>query len=1050
VTRAIDQAAPAVARALPSTSSGVPLPPAVRAMMERAFNADFADVLIHPDSARAAALGARAYTEGNSVHLAPGQYDPESHAGRELIGHELAHVIQQRQGRVAATSQVRGVAINDAAALEQEADALGQRAASSASLAPGTPALSAAPAASPAPATHAVAQRQAAPQSNEETLDAEVEAAAQLEQSSVPAERAYGTRLVLLLTLMRPDDIDDDAALFRFIDRCQEFAHDEQLTLGFLAFRRDRNKLLEEDGAGFPAAWAERIAQELRIDADVKDLEADYQAERRRALDGVAAIGPTVWARGLPLTLDQARHIDADGLVRDVLNYRHLAAGSSEPTERYAAAMASWLRVAAHYGALLEHERDLADQVRQIRAGEVVVTRPYYKQQRTKFAELQAALQFVKQVGADPATVARKFFHVLSWTVGESIESFGGGGGATTTWPLDGVEAYRAELAKLDARFASASSADAITRALTWAHERGYLSAAGREVWNAIKADAVKMIATAVAILILQQIPGVNVALDVVLTIEFGLDAVTTLGEVVDTLQAAIRATSVVDMEHAAAMMATTIVGDVAKMLLWAATWGAAKAAKRIKSYRDGKKFLDEHSNSSEARAALAEAKGDIAKAKATLAKKRAQERRAREEADLNEKPAPTESDNGEPKPPEPGTKPAESGSGEPQPPAPGPKPAESGSGEPKPTEPGTNPPEPGKPNAPPPETDAGGAPRPSSKLEPPPRDSDGQLDFSGRHGKTLSRDCDSDPYAGESVTDTAARVQAAQQEVKARLGDFQPCFLAGTSVLTSDGPRPIECIEVGSRVLAENPEVPGSRRAYEVLNLYRGHARELRHIVVEDTTITATLNHRFYVIDHGWVAARDLAEGDVLRTAAGGLAAIAAITDEHAAEDVATFNFHVAQVSTYFVGAGTSVLVHNANPNFERTLWWLFASKAKFRAGDHDGVSLWRTENEQDVKDMFKIRKNLVERPSGDPHSGFTPEELASHGIEVEVTPGDGPMAGRLTHGSARPAAPEPSDLAPDQGPNRLSEAGIRRAVDGINRSTVAEKATPKSMGCK
>jgi hypothetical protein len=203
-------------------------------------------------------------------------------------------------------------------------------------------------------------------------------------------------------------------------------------------------------------------------------------------------------------------------------------------------------------------------------------------------------------------------------------------------------------------------------------------------------------------------------------------------------------------------------------------------------------------------------------------------------------------------------------------------------------------------------------------------------------------------------------------------------------------------------------------------------------------------------VIDHGWVAARDLAEGDVLRTAAGGLAAIAAITDEHAAEDVATFNFHVAQVSTYFVGAGTSVLVHNANPNFERTLWWLFASKAKFRAGDHDGVSLWRTENEQDVKDMFKIRKNLVERPSGDPHSGFTPEELASHGIEVEVTPGDGPMAGRLTHGSARPAAPEPSDLAPDQGPNRLSEAGIRRAVDGINRSTVAEKATPKSMGCK
>ncbi len=629
--------------ALPSTSSGAPLPPAVRAVMERAFKADFGDVLIHPDSARAAAIGARAYTEGNSVHLAPGEYDPESQAGRELIGHELAHVIQQRQGRVAATSQARGVAINDAPSLEHEADTLGQRAASIAVASPAVtpaPSVEQAASATPSPVAQAVAQRQQAPQSNEETLDGEVEAAAQLEHSSDPAERAYGTRLLLLLTLMRPENVDDDAVLFPFIDKCQEFARDEKLALGFLALKRDRNTILEEDGGGFPVTWAERIAQELRIDANLKELEAAYQAERASALAGVGAIGATVWARGLPLTLDQARHLDADGLVRDVLTYRRLAAGSSEPTDRYAAAMASWLRVAAHYGALLEHERDLADQVRQIRAGELVVTRPYYKQQRAKLNELKAALQFVQRAGADPATVARKFFRVLSWTVAESLESFGGGGVATT-WPHDGVEAYRTELAKLDARLASATSADSITRALTWAHERGYLSAAGREVWNAIKADAVKMIATAVGILILQQIPGVNVALDVVLVIEFGLDAVTTLGEVVDTLKAAIRAKSVVDMEHAAAMMASTIAGDAAKLLLWAATWGIAKASKRIKSYRDGQKFLDEHSHSSEARAALAGAKGDIAKAKATLAKKRAQEQRARDQKDLDEKPAP-------------------------------------------------------------------------------------------------------------------------------------------------------------------------------------------------------------------------------------------------------------------------------------------------------------------------------------------------------------------------------------------------------------------------
>ncbi|MBK9031025.1 MAG: DUF4157 domain-containing protein [Myxococcales bacterium] len=45
---------------------------------------------------------ARAYTEGNSVHGA-GTVRSGSQAGRELIGHELAHVVQQRRGRVAAT-----------------------------------------------------------------------------------------------------------------------------------------------------------------------------------------------------------------------------------------------------------------------------------------------------------------------------------------------------------------------------------------------------------------------------------------------------------------------------------------------------------------------------------------------------------------------------------------------------------------------------------------------------------------------------------------------------------------------------------------------------------------------------------------------------------------------------------------------------------------------------------------------------------------------------------------------------------------------------------
>jgi uncharacterized protein DUF4157 len=114
---------------LPASTAGVALQPQVRGRMEDAFQADFSGVTIHPDSPRAAGLGALAYTEGASVHMAPGQYDPGSRSGSELLGHELAHVVQQREGRVSATGQAKGLALNDDPALEQEADDRGQRAA---------------------------------------------------------------------------------------------------------------------------------------------------------------------------------------------------------------------------------------------------------------------------------------------------------------------------------------------------------------------------------------------------------------------------------------------------------------------------------------------------------------------------------------------------------------------------------------------------------------------------------------------------------------------------------------------------------------------------------------------------------------------------------------------------------------------------------------------------------------------------------------------------------------------------------------------------------
>lgn len=108
------------------TAGGKKLPEALQRKMEGFFKADFSDVRVRVGP-EAPAIGALAFTSGSTLFFAPGQYQPEAPQGRQLIGHELAHVLQQRAGRVRHPTGA-GIAIVQDAALEAEADRLGLRA----------------------------------------------------------------------------------------------------------------------------------------------------------------------------------------------------------------------------------------------------------------------------------------------------------------------------------------------------------------------------------------------------------------------------------------------------------------------------------------------------------------------------------------------------------------------------------------------------------------------------------------------------------------------------------------------------------------------------------------------------------------------------------------------------------------------------------------------------------------------------------------------------------------------------------------------------------
>ena len=73
-----------------------------------------------------------AFTMGSDLYFVPGQYNPQTPQGEQLLGHELTHVVQQRAGRVR-NPLGSGVAVVQDPTLEAEAERMGMRAASATS-----------------------------------------------------------------------------------------------------------------------------------------------------------------------------------------------------------------------------------------------------------------------------------------------------------------------------------------------------------------------------------------------------------------------------------------------------------------------------------------------------------------------------------------------------------------------------------------------------------------------------------------------------------------------------------------------------------------------------------------------------------------------------------------------------------------------------------------------------------------------------------------------------------------------------------------------------
>jgi hypothetical protein len=124
--------------------------------------------------------------------------------------------------------------------------------------------------------------------------------------------------------------------------------------------------------------------------------------------------------------------------------------------------------------------------------------------------------------------------------------------------------------------------------------------------------------------------------------------------------------------------------------------------------------------------------------------------------------------------------------------------------------------------------------------------------------------------------------------------------------VQTASGPRAIESLTVGDRVLSQDTS-NGSLSLQPVLAAHVNGPADTLRIAIDGESIVATGIHRFWKAGKGWVMARELKVGDPLRTI-GGTKSVESI---QAGPRQTVYNLDVATNRNFLVGTAGS-LVHD------------------------------------------------------------------------------------------------------------------------------------------
>ena len=154
-------------------------------------------------------------------------------------------------------------------------------------------------------------------------------------------------------------------------------------------------------------------------------------------------------------------------------------------------------------------------------------------------------------------------------------------------------------------------------------------------------------------------------------------------------------------------------------------------------------------------------------------------------------------------------------------------------------------------------------------------------------------------------VADLAGNIAKAEVDVYG-----SECFVEGTKVLTEEGMKEIQNIQVGEKVWAINID-NNTKELKKVTRTIKNKTKEIYEINVGNEIIKATPRHQFYVIDKGWIRASKIEKGDLVCAKNKNLE-IKSIELKRYEEAIDVYNLTVEDFHTYVI-TEYEVLVHNA-----------------------------------------------------------------------------------------------------------------------------------------